>query len=88
MLKEIVKGVPVLGQAYGLTSTAMRVYNSASPLEALKLAGFEIAQECLPPQVKYPLKCTVFFAQVAIAASTGQPWALALAIGQARQIID
>jgi len=39
MLNPLIKQVPVVGQAYGFTKTAMRVYNSTSPVEAVKIAA-------------------------------------------------
>lgn len=39
--------------------------------------------------VKYPIKCSILAAQITIAISSGgNPWAVAMAIGSARQIID
>ena len=73
-----------MGQAYGFTKTAMKVYNSTSPVEAVKVAAVSIIDDCAPPQIKYPL-----LAQVGLAVSSGgNPWAVAMAIGSARQIID
>ena len=39
MLGPLIKQVPVVGQAYGFTKTAMKVYNSTSPVEAVKVAA-------------------------------------------------
>ena len=39
MLNPLIKQVPVVGQAYGFTKTAMKVYNSTSPVEAVKVAA-------------------------------------------------
>ena len=89
MLNPLIKQVPVVGQAYGFTKTAMKVYNSTSPVEAVKVAAVSIIDDCAPPQIKYPVKCRIFLAQVGLAISSGgNPWAVAMAIGSARQIID
>ena len=62
----------------------MKVYNSTSPVEAVS-----IIDDCAPPQIKYPVKCGILAAQVGLAVSSGgNPWAVAMAIGSARQIID
>ena len=53
MLNPLIKQVPVVGQAYGFTKTAMKVYNSTSPVEA----AVSIIDDCVPPQIKYPVKC-------------------------------
>jgi hypothetical protein len=42
---------------------------------------------CSPPQIKYPLKCTAFVIQFAIALSGGGPVGAALAISSARQLL-
>ena len=88
MLSTFVKQVLVVGQAQGFTKTAMKVYKTSSPIERMKLAGQTILEECLPPQILYPFKCTVLVTQIRIAASTGNPWLMALAVGAARQIIE
>ena len=89
MLNPLIKQVPVVGQAYGFTKTAMKVYNSTSPVEAVKVAAGSIIDDCFPSQIKYPVKCSILLSQVVLAVSSGgNPWAIAMAIGSARQIID
>jgi hypothetical protein len=89
MLNPLIKQVPVVGQAYGFTKTAMKVYNSTSPVEAVKVAAVSILDDCAPPQMKYPTFNGIFLAQVGLAVlSSGNPWAVAMAIGSTRQIID
>lgn len=86
---ELIKQVPVLGQPYGLTKTAIRVYNSTDAISAVKNATLSIIEDCSPPQVKYPIKCMILLAQLGLAISSGgNPWAVAMAIGSARQIIE
>ena len=88
MLGEVIKQVPVIGQAYGFTKTAMKVYNSTSPVEAVRVATVSIIDDCAPPQIKYPVKSGILLAQVGLAVSCGvNPLAVAIAIGSARQII-
>ena len=89
MLQPLIKQVPVVGQVYGFTKAAIKVYNATSPVEAVKEAAVSIVDDCAPPVIKYPVKCGVFAAQVALAISSGgNPWAIAMAIGSARQIIE
>ena len=89
MFNAIMSHIPVVSQVYGFTTTAMKVYNSTSPVEAVKVATISIIDDCAPPQIKYPVKCGIFIAQVGLAvASGGNPWAVTMAIGSARQIID
>ena len=89
MINTFIKQVPVVGQAYSFTKTAMKVYNSTSPIEAVKIAAVSILDDCAPPQVKYPIKCGILAGQIGIAISSGgNPWDVSLLIGSARQIID
>jgi hypothetical protein len=68
---ELIKQVPVISQAYGLTKTAMKVYNSTDPISAVKNATLSIIEDCAPPQVKYPIKCGILLAQLGLAISSG-----------------
>ena len=43
-MNPLIKQVPVVGQDYGFTKTAMKVYNATSPVEAIKVAIEKIAQ--------------------------------------------
>ena len=84
-----IKQVPVVSQAYGFTKTAIKIYNTTSPVEAVKVAAISIIDDCAPVQIKYSVKCGTFIAQVALAVSNeGNPWAVAAAIASARQIIN
>jgi len=67
----------------------MKVYNSTSPIEAVKVAAIGIIDDCAPPQIKYPVKCSILVAQIGLAISSGgNRWAVAMAIGSARQLIE
>jgi len=67
----------------------MKIYNSTSPIEAVKIATVSVVEDCAPPQIKYPVKYSILIAQLALAISSGgNPWAVAMAIGSARQIIE
>jgi len=46
MLNPLIKQIPVVGQAYGFIKIAMKVYNSTSPVEAVKGAAVSIIDEC------------------------------------------
>ena len=64
-MNPLIKQIPVVSQAYGFTKDAMKVYNSTSPIEAVKVAAVSIIDDCAPPQIKYPVKCGILVAQVA-----------------------
>lgn len=89
MFETIIKQIPIIGQSYGLTRTAMSVFNSTDPVSAVRNATLQILDDCSPPQIKYPIKCGVLIGQIVIVAlSGGKPWSVALTIGCARQLID
>ena len=46
MLNPLIKQVPVVGQAYGFTKTAMKVYKLTSPVKAVKVAAISIINDC------------------------------------------
>ena len=56
LITPFIKQVPVVGQAYGFTKTAMKVYNLTSPIKAVKVVTRSIMDDCVPPQTKYPVK--------------------------------
>lgn len=89
-MPAITKQIPVPGQLYGLTTAAMKVYNSTSPVEALKLAVRSIAIDCSPPIIKYPVKCSILFAELALVVSSGgaNPFTIAMMLGSAKQLIE
>ncbi len=89
MVNPLLKQIPVVGQAYGFTKTAMKVYKATSPIEAVKIAAVSIIDDCALPQIKYPVKYGILVAQIGLAVSSGgNPWAVAMAIGSARQIVE
>ena len=89
MINTFIKQVPVVGQAYGFTKTAVKIYNSTSPIKAVKIAAVSIIDDCAPPQIKYTIKCGILAGQIGVAiSSVGNPWDVSLLIGSARQTID
>ncbi len=67
----------------------MKVYNATSLVKAVKVAVVLVIDACAPPEIKYPVKCSIFLAKVGLAVlSGGNPLAVAMAIDSARQIID
>ena len=49
----------------------MKVYNSTSPVEAVKVAVVSIIDDYAAPQIKYPVKCGILLAQLGLAVSSG-----------------
>ena len=90
-LPAIAQHIPVAGQLYGLAKTAMKVYNCTSPVEAVKLAAKSIVVDCSSPMIKYPIRCSILFAELALViTSEGRvnPFTIAMVLGSAKQIIE
>jgi hypothetical protein len=92
LLTEAAKNTPVIGQAIGFSNTAVKVYNATSPATAVCAAVEGIFVDCMPPQVKYPVKCAILAAQMGLAVASATnpvtgPLTLSLAIGQATSIL-
>jgi len=85
----VISSLPVIGQTYGLTKTAVKVVaNATSPTEAVVIGIQGVLIDCTPPVVKYPLKCAALACSLIAAAGTGfNPFATSLAIGQVRSIL-
>ena len=93
MKDKIIKNIPVVGQAYGIIDTVKKVSNITDPVQAAVTAGEMIIEDCLPPQVKYPLECALvlgecgvaIYSLVAIPATGG--FSLSLCLGAAKRVI-
>ena len=92
-IKRLAKNVPVVGQAYGIIETVKKVSTVTDPVEALVLAGEMIVEDCLPPQVKYPVECAIFLAECsvvvysAVAAPLTGGFSLSICLALAKRII-
>ena len=92
-MKKIIKYVPVVGQAYGLVDTVKTVSNITDPVQAAITAGEMIIEDCFPPQIKYPLECTLLVAECGaaiygiIAVPVTGGFSLSLCLGAAKRVI-
>ena len=93
MKNKIIKNIPVVGQAYGIIDTVKTVSNITDPVQAAITAGEMIIEDCLPPQVKYPLECSLLLAECGVAIyslaaipATGG-FSLSLCLGAAKRVI-
>ncbi len=92
---KVVKYFPVVLQSQQFSSTAMEVTESISPLSASFKGLKLILHFCLPPNIKYPVKCAIFFGQLGISVYTAgmtggfsSMLSLTLAIGSGRQVLE
>ena len=85
---SIIENIPIAGQAMKFARLAKQVHNCSDPVQASITATKAIVVDCMPPQVKYPLKCIALGAQIAIAVSGGAPIGIALSITLGNQIME
>jgi len=90
-LISVLKAAPVVMQAESFTEVAKNVTNCTNPYSASLTAVKVIAVECIPPKVKYPIKCTILGLQIIAAVNTGglsSVAATALTIATATQVLE
>lgn len=58
--------ISVAGQAQGFVAIATNLTNATNPVEAICGGVKLIASVCLPPNVKFPVQCGIFVAQLGI----------------------
>jgi hypothetical protein len=80
--------IPVVGQSLKFARLAKNITNCTNPTEACLKAAKLIMIDCLPPHVKYPLKCAALGIQIVIAANGGTPIAIALVLALSNQILE
>ena len=71
--------------------TAVNITNSTNPYVATVNGIKIVTLACLPPNIKYPVKCAILFAQIGVSICTGGTSSMvstALVIGSARQILE
>jgi len=91
MFKNLIHHLPVISQAKSFSELARNATNVTNPWTATASAVKLIVDVCAPPQVKHPVKCTIFLLQVGICVSTGgfaSVTTAALTIGTAKQILE
>lgn len=72
-LQTVSPYVPVLGSAYGVIKTCVKVYNATSPANAILVGVKGVLIDCTPPVVKYPALCAAIVGCTAGACITGDP---------------
>lgn len=90
-LMSIVKAAPVIAQARSFTDLAKNITKVSDPLNASLSATKLIVEVCTPPNVKYPVKCTILALQVGMCVYSGgltSVTSTALAIGTAKQVLE
>lgn len=85
---NIVSNPAVVAQAYSFSGLAQNVTKINDPINASFTATKLIIINCLPPKIKYPAKCLVFFIQVGIGIWTRDATSVALSIGSGKQLLE
>lgn len=91
MFADLLSGSAVLAQGYKFSQTAVNVTKLADRTAASIRFVKKIAIECLPPQIKYPLKYTIFFLQCGVVFYSPAkliPSATAFAVAAVNQIAE
>ena len=83
---EILKSVPIIAQAKSFSELARNVTRVDNPIKASFSAVKLIADVCAPPQVKYPLKCTILLLQLGVCFASVT--SIAIGIGTTKQILE
>ena len=92
-MKKIMKNIPVVGQAYGIVDTVKTVSNITDPVQAAITAEEIIIEDCLPPQLKYPIECALIVGECGaviyslIAAPATGGFSLSLCLGAVKRVI-
>ena len=61
--------------------------NSTNPLVIAKNVTLTVAEVCLPPQVKYPVRCTVFLAMCGYSLWSPEPFSKVACISMLRSLL-
>lgn len=87
----LLKAAPVVAQARSFSDVAKNVTNISDPVNASFCAAKLIVDLCTPPQIRFPVKCTILALQLGVCFSTGGLGTVtgaALAIGSGKQILE
>lgn len=63
--------VPVIGSAFGVVKTVVKVYNATSPANAIMVGVKGVLIDCTLPVIKYPVLCAALTSCTAGACITG-----------------
>ena len=89
MIEGIIQQTPIVGSAFGLVKTSLRVYNASTPVNAVCEALKGVLIDCSPPVIKYPLLCGYLIASITVSVATGgNPLAISGTLNTVRLIIE
>jgi hypothetical protein len=88
MLGKIIRAGSIIAQANTFAELAKNATNITNPVSASVRGVVLIAEICAPPQVKYPIKCGVFLAQLILLFTNAGPFSLPIAFALAKQILE
>jgi hypothetical protein len=91
IVKEIFKKGPLAIDANRLGDSSMKLTNHTNPFYATLSASKLLVEACLPPNIKYPVKCIIFALQLGMCVYYGGTTSIlstTLTLATARQIIE
>ena len=91
IVKEIVEKGPLVMTANSLGDSSIKLTNITNPFYATLSASRLLVEACLPPNIKYPVKCTIFALQLGMCICSGGSTSIlstTLTLATARQIIE
>ena len=91
IVKEIVEKGPLVMAANGLGDSSIKLTNITNPFYATLSASRLLVEACLRPNIKYPVKCTIFVLQLGMCIYSGGTSSIlstTLTLATARQIIE
>ena len=89
LVSKAVETAPIILQTRGLTETAKLVTNSTSPISTIFTRTKLVFTACFPPNIKYPAKCAIFFAQLRVCIFTGgSTFPPVIEIAAMRQVLE
>jgi hypothetical protein len=83
IIEEIIGSAAVASQTRGFIKVARNVTKTTSVTDAAVAGVKLILIECLPPHIKYPAKCLVFFLQAFVVASS-----FSILVGAGTQVLE
>lgn len=89
LVAKTVELAPIILQTRSLTETAKLVTNSTNPISNIFTRTKLVFTVCLPPNIKYPIKCAIFFAQLRVCIYTeGSTFPSVIRIAAMRQVLE
>lgn len=89
MLNNIGGFIGLVGSSNKFANAAKNVTEIADTRGAITKAVCNIVSDCMPPQIKYPVRCLIFGSSLYYSVCTGgTPWSWSVVINAGTEIIQ